>query len=99
MAEQVVRSRCHGALRHPPAKRGSRLRDGFAPHEAPLGLRVEEGEEGAGGDGGTRWWLVAVPGAAAGWWLFCWRRRPGPGGGAIAARAHGDAPVFPYSCI
>ena len=51
MAEQVVHSRCHGAVRNPPAKCRSWPRDEFTPFEVNLGLRVEEGKDGAGGDG------------------------------------------------
>lgn len=48
MTEQVAHSQCHGAVRNPPAKRRSRPRDAFAPFEANLGLRVEEGEGWSG---------------------------------------------------
>lgn len=46
MAEQVVRSGCHGTLRHCPAEHKSQLRDELVLHEVTW---AEEGKEG--GDG------------------------------------------------
>lgn len=51
MAEQVVHSQCHGAVRDPLAKCRRGLQDESTPCEVNLGLQAEEGKEGAGGDG------------------------------------------------